>query len=276
MKVALIQTNADRDKEANVARALTALEQAVAAERPQFAVLPEAFPMLGGTVEQRRAGAEPIPDGPLYRRLADTARRLGIVLHAGSLFETAGDHVYNTSVVFDADGRELARYRKIHLFDVTLADGTVYRESELVLPGTEIVTYRALDRTIGCSICYDLRFPELFHRLRTKGAEVIVLPSAFTLMTGKDHWEVLVRARAIETQCYVLACNQVGRFDGGRKANWGHSMVVDPWGHVLAQARDEPCGVVATLDFDWQTAVRGRLPVHRHHRLIDFDHTKSG
>ncbi len=140
-------------------------------------------------------------------------------------------------------------------------------KSDSVARGEEVVTYKVGDKTVGCGICYDIRFPELFRALRDKGADVIVLPAAFTLMTGKDHWEVLARARAVETQTYFLAVGQIGTHAGGKKACWGHSMVIDPWGHIVAQCSDSVGTAGAVLDFDYSAKVRANVPVANHHVL---------
>ena len=267
MKASLIQMNSQGDKAANVAAAEQLIEKAVAEEKPDLVVLPELFAYLGVDPAQIHASGETFPDGDTYQRMAKLAARLKVTIHAGSVVERRGNRFYNSTVVFGPDGKELARYSKIHLFDVDVPGGATFRESDTISRGDDVVTYKLGDRTIGCAICYDLRFPELFRALRDKGADVIVLPAAFTLQTGKDHWEPLVRARAIETQTYFLACGQTGTFADGKKANWGHSMIVDPWGHVVAQASDGVGMTSARFDFKYLDAVRGQIPVARHHVL---------
>lgn len=267
MKVALVQMNSEEHKEKNVSEAVRLVTEVVEREGPDLVVLPEYFACLAEGRADVRASGEPYPDGETFQAMASLARTLGVVLHAGSMVEREGDRCHNTTAVFGRDGAPLARYRKIHLFDVVVPGGVSYLESETVARGSEIVTYRAGDWTAGCSICYDLRFPEMFRRLRDAGADVVVMPAAFTRETGKDHWEVLVRARAIETQTYVLATAQVGTHAGGRKACWGHSMVVDPWGHVIAQAQDRVGWTVARLDRGYLEEIRRNLPVHQHHVL---------
>ena len=171
--------------------------------------------------------------------------------------------------MFGRDGAELARYRKLHLFDVVTPDGREYRESALVGRGDAVVTYAADGVQVGCSICYDLRFGELYRRLAADGAQLITVPAAFTLQTGKDHWEILLRARAIETECYVAAAAQVGTFPAGRdmRQNWGHSMILDPWGKVLAQVPERPGFATARLDLAYLGRVREMLPVAQHRVL---------
>ena len=169
-------------------------------------------------------------------------------------------------MVFDQDGRELARYRKLHLFDITTPDGREFKESATFGRGARVVTYDALGTRIGCSICYDLRFPELYLQLAKAGAKVILVPSNFTLQTGKDHWEVLLRARAIETQCYVLAPAMWGRYGQGRMS-YGHSLIADPWGHVIAKAQDRVGYIAARLDLEEVERVRTRMPCAEHRVL---------
>ncbi|MCG5234711.1 carbon-nitrogen hydrolase family protein [Xanthobacter oligotrophicus] len=267
MKVSLIQMNSQGDKAANLATAARLVEAAVAADKPDLVVLPEYYAFLGETPDEMQEAAETFPDGPAYQLMSSLAKTLKVAIHAGSVAEKVGNSFYNTTVVFGPDGAELARYRKIHLFDVEIAGGTVYRESDTVSRGEEVVTYRIGETTVGCAICYDIRFPELFRKLRDAGADVIVLPAAFTLMTGKDHWEVLARARAIETQTWFLAVGQTGSHAGGRKWCWGHSMVIDPWGHITAQCSDKVGFTSGRLDFSLTGTVRANVPVANHHVL---------
>lgn len=268
MKVSLIRMNATDDKAANLARAESLIGAAVAADGPDMVVLPEMFAYHGMTDEGRREAAEPVPGGETYARLQAIARTHRIGLHGGSFVEGAEGRCYNTTVAFDRNGGELARYRKIHLFDVSTPDGRSYKESAVFARGSEIVTY-AFDGApggarIGCSICYDLRFPELYQALAKAGAEVITVPAAFTLLTGKDHWEVLLRARAIETESYVLAAAQWGPYPGGKGASYGHSQIVDPWGHVVAKASDGDGHCTARLDLGYVKRVRAQIPVAEH------------
>ncbi|MBV9703820.1 MAG: carbon-nitrogen hydrolase family protein [Methylobacteriaceae bacterium] len=268
MKIALVQMNSIDDKAANLAAAKALVERAVAEEAPDWVCLPECFDFLGGTREAKRAAAEPVPGGPAYTMCQELARRHGIFLHAGSILERieGETRIHNTTVVFDRLGHEVARYRKIHMFDITTPDGTEYRESASFKPGDAIVTYDCEGITVGCSICYDIRFPYLFQALAEKGAQMIALPAAFTLQTGKDHWEVLCRARAIETEAYFCAAAQTGSFSVGNETRmtYGHSLVADPWGHVVAKASDG-VGIVATrLDPAYVKKVRAMIPVAQH------------
>lgn len=267
MKVALVQMNSQQDKAANLREARRLIEAAVAAEHPDLIVLPEYWACLAATPAEFHASAETFPDGDACSLIREMAVTHGVVVHAGSIVERAGNSYYNTTLVVGRDGAEIARYRKMHLFDVEVPGGLTYKESATISRGEDVVTYQVDGWTVGCSICYDLRFPELFQALRDKGAEIIVLPAAFTLQTGKDHWELFARARAAETQTWFLATGQVGTHAGGARACWGHSMVIDPWGAIVAQASDRPGVTVSRLDKDYQQHIRLNLPVASHHVL---------
>ena len=268
MKVSLVQMNSINDKAANIAAARALIERAVAEELPDWVLLPEQFDWAGGVKGDKARNAETLPGGPAYAMAQELAAKHGIFLHAGSFMEKieGDERIHNTSVVFDREGREIARYRKIHLFDVTAPDGVSYKESATVKPGDLVVTYDCEGVKVGCTICYDLRFPGLFQALADRGAEMIAVPSAFTQQTGKDHWEVLLRARAIETETYVCAAAQTGTFtvNNETRATYGHSLVADPWGLVVAKASDG-VGVVSTrLDMALVKRVRKMIPVAQH------------
>lgn len=268
LKVSLIQMNSQDDKSANLKSATALIEYAVAREQPDLVVLPEYYAFLNDTPASMQDSAETFPNGESYRLMSGLAEKHGVAIHAGSVAERDGDDFYNATVVFDKYGKQVAHYRKIHLFDVDAPGGASYRESNTVSRGKDIVTYKVGDVTVGCAICYDIRFPELFRKLRDAGSDVIVLPAAFTLMTGKDHWELLARARAAETQTWFLATGQIGTHSGGKKACWGHSMVIDPWGHITAQCSDGVGVTSARLDFDYSAKVRAAVPVANHHVLV--------
>jgi nitrilase len=270
MRVCVVQMSSINDKAANLAEARRLIEQAVREDRPDLVLLPEVWAFQGGSAEERKAAAERVPEGDAYALLQELAWQHHILLHGGSFLEQGEGCLFNVSVVFGRDGQELARYRKLHLFDVVTPDGREYRESTLVGRGQEVVIYEVEGGVrVGCSICYDLRFGELYRRLAALGAQVLMVPAAFTLQTGKDHWEVLLRARAIETQCYVVAAAQVGAFPVGKdvRHNWGHSMIVDPWGKVLAQISDRPGFATARLDLGYLQRVREMIPVQQHRVL---------
>jgi predicted amidohydrolase len=257
MRVAAVQLNSTEDKPHNL-EAADSLVRSAAADGCELIVLPEKFNLLG-TPEQLRAGAEPL-DGPTLTWAAQIARELGVWLVAGSIAERVdGDEkLRNTCVLLAPDGEQRAVYRKIHMFDVDVG-GVSYRESDTEAPGEEIVLAEAGALELGLAICYDLRFPELFRILAVQGARAIALPAAFTLQTGKDHWEVLVRARAIENQLFVIAAGQIGEHPPGHES-FGRSMIVDAWGIPLAVAPDDECFVTAELDLDAQESMREKLP----------------
>ena len=258
MRAAAIQLNSTDDKERNVAVADRLVRDA-AADGADLIVLPEKFNVLGKH-DDYIAGAEPL-DGPTISWARDTARELSVDLVAGSLVEKREGHdkLGNTSVHVGPDGEVKAVYRKIHMFDVVVG-GIEYRESASEEPGDEIVLSEARDGIpLGLTVCYDLRFPELFRILAIRGARVITLPAAFTKVTGRAHWEILVRARAIENQAFLVAADQIGTHPPD-KESFGGSMIVDPWGEVLARAPDEECFIAANLDFARQDEVRDQLP----------------
>jgi len=256
--IAVLQMNSGEDKTANIETALRLIDDA-AATGARMVVLPEIWTYLGNE-DGNRANAEAIP-GPVTDALARKARQHGIYVHGGSILEQrAGEpKLFNTTVVFDPTGQLVATYSKMHMFDVVLDGVASYRESNTVQRGEEIVTFDMDGTTVGLAICYDLRFPELFRILRLKGAEVIVLPAAFTMTTGKDHWEVLIRARAIENQVYMVSCGQFGP-DSSGKWCYGRSLVADPWGTVIATAPDRECVLRATIDPEYLQKVRRQVP----------------
>ena len=267
MRVALVQTTSTDDVAANLVAASRLVEEA-AGRGAGLVALPENFAFL------RRDDA-PIPcgqglDGEIVGCLRALARRLHVRILGGSFPEAVPDEsrVFNTSVLISPAGEIEAVYRKIHLFDVDLgaSGGGVYRESAVIAPGEEVVVAKTPEAVIGLSVCYDLRFPELYRALAARGAEILMVPSAFTRETGKDHWEVLLRARAIENQAFVLAPAQCGRHSETR-ASHGRSLVVDPWGLVLAQGGDQPCVVLADCDLGELARIRASLPALQHRRL---------
>lgn len=258
MRVAAVQLNTSADPVRNRAAAERHV-RAAAADGAALVVLPEKWNWIGAAADTPRF-AEPL-DGPSLTLARDIARELAIDIVAGSIIERVPGRAKgaNTSVHVGADGADRAVYRKIHMFDVEVA-GTVYRESDGEDAGSEIVRSELPGGVgLGLAICYDLRFPELFRALAVGGAQVISLPSAFTLATTRDHWEVLVRARAIEDQCFLVAANQIGAHATGNSSG-GRSLIVDPWGVVLAQAPDREGHVVADLDLDRLAETRATLP----------------
>ena len=262
---AVVQMTSTADAERNLAAAETLVARA-AARGASFVGLPENFAYL-------RSEGEPVPepqalDGPWVTRMSDLARRLGVALLLGSLPEKVPGEkrVRNTSVLLGPDGGTLAVYRKIHLFDVDLPGMEHLKESRAVIAGDEVVVAEAPFGRLGLSICYDLRFPELYREMARRGARVLAVPSAFTERTGRDHWEVLLRARAIENLAYVFAPAQAGVHGEGR-VSYGHALIVDPWGVVLARVPEGEGVAVAEMDFDRQDRVRRELPALAHARL---------
>jgi len=282
MRVSVMQMSPGSDKAANIDQASRLLAAAIDADRPDIVSLPEIWTCLGGNRAIKHAQAEALPTygsnepgGPAYEFLRSVARSQRIHVHGGSIGEKGpdgtGEKLFNTTVVFDPDGAEIARYRKIHMFDIVTPDGKGYRESAVYGAGKDIVTYEAQGVKVGCAICYDVRFPEVFLALRRAGAELIFLPSAFTLQTGKDHWEVLIRARAIETQCWLAAPATYGKHldaAGEPRMTFGHSLLCDPWGHVVAKASDGIGWATARIDQALTERVRRDMPVLDHRKLV--------
>jgi deaminated glutathione amidase len=257
MRAAAVQLNSTADKARNLEVAEHLVREA-AADGATLIALPERWHLLGDS-ETLLDGAEGV-DGPSLTAAREWARDLGVHLVAGSIAERVegSERLHNTSALIDATGELVAVYRKIHMFDVEVG-GVSYRESEHEDPGEEIVVASVSDVELGLTICYDLRFPELYRILAVRGARVITVPSAFTLATGRDHWDPLLRARAIENQAFILAPNQVGEAPP-HYSSYGRSSIVDPWGTVIAQAPDTECFVAAQLDFAEQERIRTSLP----------------
>jgi predicted amidohydrolase len=277
LTVAALQLTSTEDVEANLARGAE-LARAAAAAGAALIGLPENFAYLGTDRDHRLSIAEALPapggdlktqsGGPILTAMQGLARETGAWLLLGGFPEraSAATHIRNTSVLLRADGTLAATYRKIHLFDVDVPGGKRFRESETVEPGDAPVVAETPWGPLGLTICYDLRFPELYRALVARGARLLAVPSAFTLETGKDHWSVLLRARAIENQAYVFAPAQFGHH-GGNRRSWGHAMVVDPWGAVLSECGDHDGFALASLDFEYQDRVRASLPCLTHRRV---------
>ncbi len=264
-RAAVVQLQAGADKLANLGKAERLVAQAADAGAELIA-LPELF-NLYGRFEPIVAAAESIP-GLTSERLLGWAARHGVYLVGGSFAERddASGKARNTSLLIAPDGRIVSRYSKVHLFDIDLPGRVTSKESDWIAAGCETAVTSTPLGNLGQAICYDLRFPELFRRLLADGAEVIVVPSAFTHTTGRDHWEILLRARAIENQCYVLAPNQCGEPAAGMRT-YGHSLIVDPWGRIVASLEEEEGVAVAEIDLEALAVVRSQLPSHAHRRL---------
>jgi deaminated glutathione amidase len=264
VRAGAVQLNSTEDTDRNLETADRLVRQA-AGLGAELVVLPEKWTVMG-TGKHLDAGAQPL-EGPAIAWARDVARELGIDLLAGSIVERVPGRAktFNTSVHVGPDGEVRAVYRKLHMFDVEV-DGEVYAESASEDAGDEVVVSELPGGVpLGMSICYDVRFPELYRILAVRGARVVTVPAAFTLATTRDHWEVLLRARAIENQCFVVAPNQIGAHPPGNRAG-GRSLIIDPWGLVLASAPDTETAIVADLDFDVLDGVRRRIPALEHRR----------
>ncbi|MBI4522948.1 MAG: carbon-nitrogen hydrolase family protein [Deltaproteobacteria bacterium] len=263
---AAIQMLATSDKDANLAEAESRVREAVA-RGSQVVALPEVFNWRGDRSEEAKY-AETIP-GPTADFMARLARELGIYLLSGSILERIPDRskCYNTSLLLNPEGKIIARYRKIHLFDVAIERGVSIMESESRQAGEEIVVGETEFCSMGLTICYDLRFPELYRALGAKGALVVFVPSAFTALTGEAHWESLLRARAIENQVYIVAPDQIGS-NPKSFSTYGNSMIVDPWGRILARASDKPAVIIAEIDLTYLSKIRAELPALTHRKLL--------
>ncbi len=280
MRVSVIQMQAGSDPIVNAREVERLVRTVVERDSPDLVSLPEMWSCLGGGRAEKHGAAELLPlqgdpaavGGPLYTVMQRLAREQHVTLHGGSIGErvVGSGRLFNTSLVFSPNGSELARYRKIHLFDVITPDGAGYRESDSYGAGDAIVTFNVGAVTVGCAICYDLRFAELFLALRRADASLILLPSAFTEATGRDHWEVLLRARAIETQCWFAAAAICGTHYDGRGAPrrcWGRSLIADPWGSVRLMLGDTPGFGTVEIDCAATERIREQMPVLTHRRL---------
>ncbi len=269
--VAAIQMNSGDVVEDNLQHALEALAEA-RAQGAVCAVLPENFAWMGAEHDSASVAEEP-GNGPVQSFLSQTAKELGLWLVGGShklRLENDNRRVSNTTLVFDPEGERVARYDKIHLFDADVDDGNSYRESAAIKPGDSLVVINTGFACIGLSICYDVRFPELYQALRERGADIIVVPAAFTVPTGQAHWKPLLRARAIENQVYIVAPAQGGNHPAGRQT-WGHSVCIDPWGEVIGELDDQPGIVYCPFNAENLTRIRTQMPVTNHHRPQVFN-----
>lgn len=265
LKIGIIQLNSRQNIVENISAVEQSLERA-ASFGVDIVALPELWTYLGPYDGYANA-AQSLP-GPAITMLREQARRHHMIVHGGSIVEQHSekrDRFFNTSVLINREGDIVAQYRKLHLFDVNLANGERHGESERIDAGNSIVTAELEGITFGLSICYDLRFPELYRGLMLQGAQIMFVPAAFTQYTGRAHWEVLLRARAIENQCYIVAPAQTGSY-WQDKASYGHAMLVDPWGIVLAEAGDEPTVLVSEIDLSKIEQVRAQIPCLQHRR----------
>lgn len=273
MRVAAIQTVMGLSPAETVPAAEAAMEAAMQADnKPDFLLLPEYFSYYGLDRQAAVALAQPLEETPAYKMAQAFAKRHQVGVQAGTILAKVegDDRVENVSVVFGRDGEVLALYRKIHLFDIGDLGNGPFRESDYIKPGNEIVTWQFDGVTFGTAICFDGRFPELFRALRLKGAEIITLPAAYTMVTGAAHWELFARARAVETQCHFIACGLGGTVvvNGEEKSSYGHSVIVDAWGTILAKAGHGAETLVVDLDMSQLQKVRDGIPVIKQRRLV--------
>jgi predicted amidohydrolase len=267
--IGIIQLDSKNDKGKNLEQICAYVDEA-AGKGAKLVALPEVMNLVGDNIGE--GGEQELIPGYSTEILARKAREHKIFIHCGSLRETIpeGDgRSFNTTAMLDSSGEIIALYRKLHTFDVTLTDGTICNESARIKPGSKILTVDTELGTLGFSICYDIRFPELFRILAMKGAQIIFTPANFTLPTGKDHWEPILRARAIENGCYIIAPAQIGK-----KTNftaYGNSLVVDPWGTVIARSKDQPGVTIAEIDLDFLDKIRGQIPSLKNRRSDVYD-----
>ena len=266
MKLHLLQMSSTPDVATNLAAVEALLRQAQQGAG-DLVVLPECFAVFAGDGRHQLRHAETAGEGPIQAFLAACARRWRIYLVAGTLPLRCGDKSSATSLIFAPSGQQIGRYDKIHLFDVEVADGTgSYRESDTTVAGDRLTLFEMADLRVGVMVCYDLRFPELARLYASAGAQLLIVPAAFTAVTGSAHWHVLLRAWAIENQLFVAACGQTGRHANGRET-YGHSLVVDPWGEIIANGGDRVAALSCTLDPSRIAEVRRRMPLARHNRF---------
>lgn len=269
MKVAAAQLNSQDNVVTNLAETEPVIRRAAEAGA-RLVVLPEAFAYLGTEKGKSTIAEELGRPGPIQKAIGTWCRAHDIFIIAGGMPEKSGDpsRPYNTSVLFAPDGEVAASYRKLHLFDVELSDGTTWAESSATTPGEKVTVAQADDLNVGLTICYDLRFPQLYTLLRAQGAQLLTVPAAFTKTTGAAHWEVLLRARAIETQCWLAAAAQDGTHPRGRKT-YGHAMIIDPWGRIVSEVTEPGPGfALAEIDLQEVSSVREQMPVASHHRPL--------
>lgn len=267
-RVAVVQMVSSADLTSNLESLLGCFEHA-AKQGVELLVLPENFAMMGYADTDKYGIAEVMGEGRIQQWISHLAQTFGLWVIAGTIPLQGRDHrVCASSLVFDAQGLCVARYDKIHLFDVQVSDEETHQESNTIAPGSSVVVVDTPVGRVGLSVCYDVRFPELYHQMLKQGAEIFTVVSAFTSVTGQAHWDILLRARAIENVAYVLAPNQGGLHENGR-STYGHSMIIDPWGTVLGCASSGPSMIVADLDLEHLRALRKRLPCHQHHVLTD-------
>jgi len=269
--IGVVQMDTREDKDANLKAACEFIDEAVS-KGAKMVSFPEVFNVIDNGEDEPEA----IPDGRTITLMAEKAREHNIWIHCGSIaeFNPEGDRKYNTTVMLNPKGEMVAKYRKLHTFDITLPDGTQTMESARIKPGQDMVTVETEMGHLGLTICYDIRFPELYRYLALQGAEIIFTPANFATPTGKDHWETILRTRAIENGCYIIASAQIGR-KRGKSDSFGATLVVDPWGMVVAKAPEKACVIMADIDLDYVGKVRGMLPMLTNRRGDVYDTIKK-
>lgn len=266
-KVALVQMVSSASVENNLQQVEQLMKQA-REEQAELVVLPENFAFMGMQETDKLRIAETDGHGPIQQKISQLAQQLGLWVVAGTIpMKSSGTKVRASSIVFDSKGVQVARYDKIHLFDVRVSEHEAHQESLTIEPGNELVVVDTPVGKIGLTVCYDLRFPELYHQLLQKGAQLFTVPSAFTAVTGLAHWEILLRARAVENLCYVLAPNQGGHHENGRHT-YGHSLIAEPWGKVLTQKASDAGIITADIDLQRLQQLRRQFPCVDHHVLV--------
>jgi deaminated glutathione amidase len=261
MRVTVIQLNSHDDVDENLARAEKMIRAAYEDVPFDLAILPEYTNLHGASSAQLLGAVETVPDGKVSRFFRTLAMELSIAIHCGTINEPAGSKMYNSSVVFGPDGSVLVNYKKMHLIEATLANGRRVVETARFVAGSEPGIFEFKGVRFGCATCYDFRFPELFRALRRAGADVILFVTALAKEQGAAHQEILLRARAIETQCYLLAAAQCGVCDGGKRASYGNSMIIDPWGRIEARLGDEPGYISTNIRGDLLREIRDRMDI---------------
>jgi len=265
--IGVVQMDTRDNKEENLKTACVFIDEAVA-KGAKLVTFPEVF----NVIDLGQEPPEEIPNGRTITLMSEKAKQHGIWIHCGSMAEVNPDDErrLNTSVLLNPKGEVVAKYSKLHMFDITLPDGTETKESARYKPGTEMVTVATEMGHLGLTICYDIRFPELYRYLALQGAEIIFTPSNFATPTGKDHWETILKTRAIENGCYIIAAAQIGR-KRGKSDSFGASLVVDPWGTIVAKAREEACVTMAEIDLDYLDIIRSRIPSLKNRRNDVYD-----
>jgi len=277
MKIAALQMASTNDVNQNIKMACQMIKEA-SEQDAMLAVLPEEFSTLGFSASEKRALSETFGEGPIQTKLQEAAKANNIWVVAGSLLlKNKDEKPYSSTIVINNKGEIVARYDKMHLFDVIVEAKEEYRESDNIKAGQNLVVVDTPVGKLGLSICYDVRFPELYRALMLKGAEILLVPSAFTVQTGKAHWETLLRARAIENFCYVVAPGECG-YRHDKRPTYGHSMIINPWGAILTSAQEDPCVIIAEIDRTEQLEIRQQFPSLHHIRkdiLKELAHCKD-